>query len=126
MLLLMWSKEAGIKEAVIEAYRELYLPSSKAKGDVLAIARNLIRFCFHSVSSASGSLTLFSSLTEDASLAEITSLEELVTQMMAKKLINDDVIHLLWDIFGKNPSFNFSRVGLTTLLSWQSEEFFCE
>jgi hypothetical protein len=40
MLMLVWSKEGGIKEAVIEAYNSLYISSMKDPGK---IAKNLIK-----------------------------------------------------------------------------------
>ena len=40
MLMLVWSKETGIKEAVIDAYNNLYIASQKEPGK---IAKNLIK-----------------------------------------------------------------------------------
>ncbi len=43
MLMLIWAKEGAIKEAVINAYRHLYLEGEENK-DPARIAKNLIKF----------------------------------------------------------------------------------
>lgn len=89
MLVLIWSKEAATKEAVIDAYKTLYItpPSSLEKADSklvdIYIANNFVK------------LVLSSSTTE------ITSLEELVSTLISKGLITKSTIKCLWDFFGK-------------------------
>lgn len=46
------------------------------------------------------------SLTVKATLGELTSLEELLTEMMKKQYIDQSVIQILWEIFGK---FSFNK-----------------
>ncbi|XP_054242817.1 condensin complex subunit 1 [Indicator indicator] len=83
MLPLIWSKEAGIRETVLSAYRRLYLPagadSHRAK------AQSLVQ-----------SLSL---LMVDASQGTIECLEEIVTEFVQKDEINPAVIQLLWGRF---------------------------
>ncbi|PRP82720.1 hypothetical protein PROFUN_09982 [Planoprotostelium fungivorum] len=76
MMSLVWSSEAGIKEKVIQACRQLYI---KEKADVTA--KNLIR------------------LTEGCTLGELTCMEEMVARMTEGKLISQRVVQCLWDLF---------------------------
>lgn len=39
-------------------------------------------------------------LTEKANLGELTSLEELMSELNKKAYINPEVVNVLWDIFG--------------------------
>ncbi|NXN31545.1 CND1 protein, partial [Nycticryphes semicollaris] len=83
MLPLIWSKEAGIKEAVLNAYRQLYLsPSGDSER---ARAQSLVH-----------SLSL---LMVDASLGIIQCLEEIVSEFVQKDEIKPAVIQLLWEQF---------------------------
>ncbi|NXY48218.1 CND1 protein, partial [Ceuthmochares aereus] len=83
MLPLIWSKEAGIKEAVLNAYRQLYLsPSGDSER---ARAQGLV----HSLS-----LVMV-----DASLGTIQCLEEIISEFVQKDEIKPAVIQLLWERF---------------------------
>ncbi|XP_053935686.1 condensin complex subunit 1 isoform X2 [Cuculus canorus] len=83
MLPLIWSKEAGIKEAVLNAYRQLYLsPSGDSER---ARAQGLVH-----------SLSL---IMVDASLGTIQCLEEIVSEFVQKDEIKPAVIQLLWERF---------------------------
>lgn len=83
MLPLVWSKEPGIKEAVLNAYRQLYLsPSGDSER---ARAQNLV--C---------SLSL---IMVDASLGTIQCLEEIISEFVQKDEIKPAVIQLLWERF---------------------------
>ncbi|NXV72163.1 CND1 protein, partial [Atlantisia rogersi] len=83
MLPLVWSKEPGIKEAVLNAYRWLYL---SPKGDSeRASAQNLVH-----------SLSL---IMVDASLGTIECLEEIIAEFVQKDEIKPAVIQLLWERF---------------------------
>ncbi|XP_072182852.1 condensin complex subunit 1 isoform X1 [Excalfactoria chinensis] len=83
MLPLVWSKEPGIKEAVLNAYRQLYLsPSGDSER---ARAQNLV-----------SSLSL---IMVDASLGMIQCLEEIISEFVQKDEIKPAVIQLLWEQF---------------------------
>ncbi|XP_040450627.1 condensin complex subunit 1 [Falco naumanni] len=83
MLPLIWSKEPGIKEAVLDAYRRLYLsPSGKSER---ARAQSLVH-----------SLSL---IMVDASLGTIQCLEEIISEFVQKDEIKPAVIQLLWERF---------------------------
>ncbi|KAM6418609.1 condensin complex subunit 1 [Pluvialis apricaria] len=83
MLPLIWSKEPGIKEAVLNAYRQLYLsPSGDSER---ARAQGLVH-----------SLSL---IMVDASLGTIQCLEEIISEFVQKDEIKPAVIQLLWERF---------------------------
>ncbi|NWU63916.1 CND1 protein, partial [Pterocles burchelli] len=83
MLPLIWSKEPGIKEAVLNAYRRLYLsPSGDSER---ARAQDLVH-----------SLSL---IMVDASLGMIQCLEEIISEFVQKDEIKPAVIQLLWERF---------------------------
>ncbi|KAL8202753.1 UNVERIFIED_CONTAM: Condensin complex subunit 1 [Gekko kuhli] len=83
MLPLIWSKEAGIRDAVLNAYRRLYLNPSG--GSERAQAHSLVQ-----------SLSL---LMVDASLATIQCLGEIISEFMQKDEIKPAVVQLLWERF---------------------------
>ncbi|XP_032761529.1 condensin complex subunit 1 [Rattus rattus] len=81
MLPLIWSKEPGVREAVLNAYRQLYL---SPKGDsARATAQALIQ-----------NLSL---LLVDASVGTIQCLEEILCEFVQKDEIKPAVIQLLWE-----------------------------
>ncbi|KIJ36936.1 hypothetical protein M422DRAFT_178703 [Sphaerobolus stellatus SS14] len=100
MLHLIWSKDntsttedgnelKGIRSRLIECYRSLYfdpLANMDPKQQVNRIAKNLIQ------------------LTYDATLAELTSLEELVRTMVQDEQIHIDVINKLWQVYMSDKS----------------------
>ncbi|CAG8544327.1 22071_t:CDS:10 [Dentiscutata erythropus] len=89
MLHLIWIKdnndeEKGIRKRLIESYYKLYIETDISLSDkeaVNTVTRNLI------------------SLTYNATLAELTSLEQLMSTMMAEELISNDVITKLWSVY---------------------------
>jgi condensin complex subunit 1 len=83
MLVLVWSKETAIKEALATAYKRLYImqESEGKRSRAMLIADNLI------------------SLTYGLTLGELASLEELMCQFMRNKDIPHDVIQCLWESF---------------------------
>ena len=88
MLGLVWSREPAVREAAIDAYRRLYLDidfedmnRSLATKAALEVGRALV------------------ALTEFATLAELTSLEELIGRLVLNKHIHPSVVEALWDIF---------------------------
>ncbi|NXF94040.1 CND1 protein, partial [Eubucco bourcierii] len=83
MLPLIWSREPGIRDTVLSAYRRLYL--SPGADSQRAGARGLVQ-----------SLSL---IMVDASQATIDCLEEIVSEFMRKDEIHPAVIQLLWERF---------------------------
>ena len=106
MFVLVWSKDLAVKTSVIEAVQKLYIkdvmalyPQNKQSGAV-AVASKLI------------------GLTRNSSLAELTSLEEIVTTMTKNKSVPSAVIKALWDIFTlklKQVSLDSCNGALTVL-----------
>ncbi|XP_041124079.1 condensin complex subunit 1 isoform X2 [Polyodon spathula] len=101
MLPLVWSKDAGVKEAVVEAYRRLYLnpagDSQRAKAQ--SLVQNL------------------SMLMVDASLGTIECLEEIIFDFFQKKELPSAVLQLLWERFtGKLSSSSLERRAAVLLL----------
>ncbi|NXQ23847.1 CND1 protein, partial [Alaudala cheleensis] len=101
MLPLIWSKEPGIKEAVLNAYRRLYLnpseDSERAKAQALVHSLSLIMV--------------------DASLGTIQCLEEIVSEFVQKDEIKPAVTQLLWERFTeKSPCSSLERRAAVMLL----------
>ncbi|GAN09384.1 condensin complex component cnd1 [Mucor ambiguus] len=90
MLHLIWTKDTsdegkGIKMKLIQCYSNLYLERDaklSKQANVNRIAKNLIQ------------------LTYDTTLAELTSLEQLLGLLMAENKIAVDVIQKLWSVYG--------------------------
>ncbi|KAH3732689.1 condensin-2 complex subunit D3 [Pelomyxa schiedti] len=93
MLMLVWSSEPGIKEALTNAYNRLFLGLS----DPIAVSRSLI------------------GLTQGATLGELTSLEEVVTDFVFHKYITPKVLDSLWRIFVPHITANESCGALMIL-----------
>ncbi|XP_030902731.2 condensin complex subunit 1 isoform X2 [Melopsittacus undulatus] len=101
MLPLIWSKEPGIKEAVLNAYRRLYL--SPSRDSERARVQHLVR-----------SLSL---IIVDASLGTIQCLEEIISEFVQKDEIEPAVIQLLWEQFtGKSQCSSLERCAAVMLL----------
>ncbi|KAJ6658260.1 hypothetical protein lerEdw1_020532 [Lerista edwardsae] len=83
MLPLIWSKEPGIRDAVLDAYRRLYLNPSGDSGRTRA--QSLVQ-----------SLSL---LMVDASLGTIQCLGEIISEFVQKDEIKPAVVQLLWERF---------------------------
>ncbi|WVQ76449.1 hypothetical protein IAR50_006116 [Cryptococcus sp. DSM 104548] len=95
MLHLIWTKDnnatageenegKGVRGSVIECYRSLYfdvVPDLSPKQQVNRIAKNMIE------------------RTYNATLAELTSLEELMRTMMNEGGVHSDVINKLWQVY---------------------------
>ncbi|KAJ3827571.1 non-SMC mitotic condensation complex subunit 1-domain-containing protein [Lentinula raphanica] len=95
MLHLIWNKDnnatsedgkelKGVRARLLECYRELYFDARldlPAKEQVNRIAKNMIQLTF------------------DATLADLTSLEEMMRTMMEDDRVHQDVINKLWHIF---------------------------
>lgn len=117
MLHLIWSKDnsatsedgkelKGVRSRLLECYRSLYfdpIPDLEPKQQVNRIAKNMIesvtfttqgyrRLCFDTV-------LWMNRLTYEASLAELTSLEEMLRSMMEDGQIHEDVVAKLWQVY---------------------------
>ncbi|EGV98523.1 condensin complex subunit 1 [Cricetulus griseus] len=81
MLPLIWSKEPGVREAVLNAYRQLYLSpkGDSARATAQALVQNL------------------SLLLVDASVGTIQCLEEILCEFVQKDEIKPAVTQLLWE-----------------------------
>ncbi|XP_052575338.1 LOW QUALITY PROTEIN: condensin complex subunit 1 [Peromyscus californicus insignis] len=81
MLPLIWSKEPGVREAVLNAYRQLYLhpKGDSARAKAQALIQNL------------------SLLLVDASVGTIQCLEEILCEFVQKDEIKPAVTQLLWE-----------------------------
>ncbi|KAI0320936.1 non-SMC mitotic condensation complex subunit 1-domain-containing protein [Amylostereum chailletii] len=74
----------GIRQRVLECYKSLYfepLPDMEPKQQVNRITKNMIE------------------LTYNATLAELTSLEEMMRYMMDDNQIHSDIINRLWQVY---------------------------
>jgi condensin complex subunit 1 len=89
MLVLIWSKEAPVKQAVLDAYRKIYFSPDPA---------------VHTSAKARASFVVDSllSMTTSANLGDIKSIEKLVGTMMEEKIISESVVKLLWDTFARS------------------------
>jgi len=83
MLALIWSRESTIKDAVVGAYKRLYInvESNSVRSASAAIAQNLI------------------ALIVGATLGEVTSMEKLLSEFVASKDIGKGVFTVLWEYF---------------------------
>ncbi|XP_074050547.1 condensin complex subunit 1 isoform X2 [Macrotis lagotis] len=81
MLPLVWSKEPGVREAVLNAYRQLYLhpKGDSARAKAQALIQNL------------------SLLLVDASVGTIQCLEEILCEFVQKGELKPAVTQLLWE-----------------------------
>ncbi|CAO3608092.1 unnamed protein product [Cunninghamella echinulata] len=90
MLHLIWTKDTsdegkGIKLKLLDCYRTLYLDADEKlsrRQNTNLIAKNLTELTFN------------------ATLAELTSLEQVLCTLMTEGDITDDVIEKLWDVYG--------------------------
>ncbi|CAI8031317.1 Condensin complex subunit 1 [Geodia barretti] len=83
---LVWSQEQQMKDSLVETYVRLFLKpqSENPKQAVPIIVHNLM------------------SLTNEATYAELSSLEQMMVLLMKGKNISAPVVKLLWDIFTKS------------------------
>ena len=113
MLHLIWTKDnnssssedgkelKGIRQRLLECYRLLYfdpIADLEPKDQVNRIAKNLVEYvCLWSRDVSL--LILDPRRTYDATLAELTSLEEMMRIMMEENHIHYDVIAKLWQVY---------------------------
>jgi len=83
MLALIWSQDKKIKDAVVNAYKRLYIyvQQNNARSSAAAISRNLM------------------ALVEGATLGDLTSMEKLVSELVVSKDIGKGVFTVLWEYF---------------------------
>ncbi|XP_041377786.1 condensin complex subunit 1-like [Gigantopelta aegis] len=83
ILALIWSREVTVKEAVVNAYKKLYLnpQGGNQRSKALAIVKNL------------------SALTRGVTLGELMSLEQLIVELVKSGDIGSSVIQMLWEMF---------------------------
>ncbi|XP_016018320.2 condensin complex subunit 1 [Rousettus aegyptiacus] len=88
ILPLIWSKEPGVREAVLNAYRQLYLnpKGDSARAKAQALIQNL------------------SLLLVDASIGTIQCLEEILCEFVQKNELKPAVTQLLWERATKKVS----------------------
>ncbi|KAF9233399.1 non-SMC mitotic condensation complex subunit 1-domain-containing protein [Melanogaster broomeanus] len=100
MLHLIWSKDnnqtsedgkelKGVRSRLLECYRSLYfdpIPDMEPRQQVNRIAKNMIE------------------LTYDATLAELTSLEEMMKTMMEENQVHYDITNKLWQVYSSPKS----------------------
>jgi condensin complex subunit 1 len=95
MLMLIWSKDNGVKDALLRSYTTLLLRPSSSGVVKKGSAAESFEIAFNLINVA-----------QDATLGELTSLEELVTLLTKKDFINSQVIQALWEVFSlKSPKF---------------------
>jgi condensin complex subunit 1 len=95
MLALVWTKEEAVKAAVMEAYCRLFVTDRRSE----TIAKNLVN------------------LTRGCNLGELTSLEALVCDLMAKEHLPSGVIKALWALFtGQGVESSESDVRVRALM----------
>lgn len=114
MVHLIWTKDntlvmedgqqlKGIRSRLIEVYRSLYfepVADLSPRDNVTRIARNMIERTF------------------GATLAELTSLEELFSTMCTEGFIHDDIVTKLWSVYtAKQPIPASQRQGAIIVLS---------
>lgn len=113
MLHLIWTKDnnatsedgkevKGVRSRLLECYRSLYfdpIPDMEPKQQINRIAKNMIE------------------LTYDATLAELTSLEEMMRSMMQDGQVHNDVIMKLWQVYSSDrPLPKAQRRGTVIIL----------
>jgi condensin complex subunit 1 len=115
MIHLIWTKDnntlvmedgkelKGIRSRLIEVYRSLYfdpLPTLSTADNITHIARNLVERTF------------------GVTLAELTSLEEMLSTMCSEGMIDERVIDKLWSVYGSSKAIpRAQRRGAIIVLS---------
>uniref|UniRef100_A0A3Q2VME3 Condensin complex subunit 1 n=1 Tax=Haplochromis burtoni TaxID=8153 RepID=A0A3Q2VME3_HAPBU len=107
MLPLVWSTDAAIKDAVIHAYRRLYL---NPQGDTITKAQTLV--------------DSLSELMVDASLGTIQCLEEIVQEFFSSgSSLQSTVVQVLWERFtGKRETSSLYKRAAVLLLGMAAAE----
>ena len=91
------SEVGSIREHLVKSYKSIFMDPPACDIPVeQSIAENLIEY---------RDFSNFSSLTSNMTLAELTSLEQLISIMVTQGEFNLSVLNVLWLIFG-----NFSKL----------------
>lgn len=116
MIHLVWNKDANneegktVKSSLMECFHQVYIASSDGETDKIShIVKNLI------------------GLTKNATLADLTSLEQLLATMMSEGKIPAQVTDVLWGLFGGSRKLVFrrfcrSKISLFAILASSSPE----
>jgi condensin complex subunit 1 len=116
MLHLIWTKDnststsedgkeiKGVRQRLLECYKSLYFdplpdPEMDAHKQVSRIAKNFVEYV--SISYLVDNRLSRPRLTYEATLAELTSLEEMMRIMMEEGHVHQDIIYRLWQIYGR-------------------------
>jgi len=116
MLHLIWTKDnststsedgkeiKGVRQRLLECYKNLYFdpvpdPEMDALKQVSRIAKNFVEYV--SISYLMDNRLPRPRLTYEATLAELTSLEEMMRIMMEEGQVHQDIIRRLWQIYGR-------------------------
>ena len=89
MLLLVWSKENAIADSVVEAYHTIFLAPLQVEESKEMLAVTAQRLC---------------ALILGASVGELASLEKVLQQLAASKLLPSSLLLSLWDLMEKQAS----------------------
>ncbi|RWS10767.1 condensin complex subunit 1-like isoform X3 [Dinothrombium tinctorium] len=104
MLCLVFSQEAAIREAVVKAYKNVYLES-------IQLSEMTVR---------NRAITIVKNLTElisGANIGELISLEELLKQFMASGDLDNNCIQVMWERFAmKIPNTTLEESRIAVLL----------
>ncbi|KAJ3123736.1 Condensin complex subunit [Nowakowskiella sp. JEL0407] len=104
------SRSTSIRSQLVEVYKMIYFESNLQLYGSPAWTESVVAKLL--------------GLTQTMSLAELTSLEELLALMMEKKMIEKSIIEYLWKIFGKRDHFYFPNCAqLKNLPASKSKEF---
>ena len=116
MLHLIWTKDntgatseedkelKGIRQRLIECYRSLYfdpVDDSDSRQQTNRIAKNMIECVMIEICCLSEITLIFilESLTKGATLAELTSLEELMRTLYEDGRVDSEVVNTLWQVY---------------------------
>ena len=125
MLHLIWTKDnsgttseedkelKGIRQRLIECYRSLYfdpVDDSDSRQQTNRIAKNMIECVIAEARILRILIRISKSLTKDATLAELTSLEELMRTLYEDGRVDSDVVSTLWQVYCacQGETFNLS------------------
>ena len=83
MLALIWSTEPSIRDAVVAAYKRLYvnMDAGNPRAGALSVAKNLL------------------ALVKTSTVGEMTSIEKLVGELVASKDLGKPLFTVLWEYF---------------------------
>ena len=86
-LVLVWSAEQTVRDALVATYIRLFLSSEDPSSSHTSIARNLLL------------------LVNGATVGELASLEEMIVLLIKNEHLSDSVIQILWGVFAGKASW---------------------